>query len=69
MTYNSKEWEIVEQRRKNLKEVQRHRIHFFLEENIKAVYKKCNKELKLSVLKKMINDLDNDNDIHPKPTS
>ena len=41
-------------------EVQRHRIHFFLEENIKEVYKECNKEIKLAVLKDMIKDLDNE---------
>tara|TARA_R110000796_G_scaffold2272_1_gene9054 strand:- start:581 stop:721 length:141 start_codon:yes stop_codon:yes gene_type:complete len=41
-------------------EVQRHRIHFFLEENIKEVYKECNKAIKLAVLKDMIKDLDNE---------
>jgi len=50
--------------------VQRHRIHFFLEENIKEVYweikerypwlKECNKAIKLAVLKDMIKDLDNE---------
>ena len=41
-------------------QVKRHRIHFFLEENIKAIYKKCNKTIKLAVLKDMIKDLDNE---------
>mgnify|MGYP003673920509 FL=1 len=41
-------------------QVQRHRIHFFLEENIKEVYKECNKAIKLAVLKDMIKDLDNE---------
>ena len=34
--------------------------HFFLEENIKEVYKECNKAIKLAVLKDMIKDLDNE---------
>ena len=41
-----------------LSQVQRHRIHFFLEENIKEVFKKCTKELKLLVLNDMIKDVD-----------
>ena len=41
-----------------LSQVQRHRIHFFLEENIKEVYKKCTKELKLLVLYQMYKDVD-----------
>ena len=47
-------------KQKMSKEVQRRRIHFFLEENIKEVYKECNKDLKLAVLKDMIKDLDKD---------
>ena len=39
-----------------LKSVKRHRINFFLEENIKEVFGKCTKELKLLVLQDMIND-------------
>ena len=39
-----------------LKSVKRHRINFFLEENIKEVFGKCTKELKLFVLQDMIND-------------
>ena len=39
------------------KQVQRNRIHFFLEENIKETYGECNNELKLKVLKDMINDV------------
>ena len=39
-----------------LKSVKRHRINFFLEENIKEIFGKCTKELKLLVLKDMIND-------------
>ena len=40
-----------------LNKVQRHRIHFFLEENIKEVYGECNDDLKLAVLKDMELDI------------
>ena len=39
-----------------LKSVKRHRINFFLEENIKEIFGKCTRELKLLVLQDMIND-------------
>ena len=42
---------------KNTKQVQRNRIHFFLEENIKETYGECNNELKLTVLNDMIKDV------------
>jgi len=42
---------------KNTKQVQRNRIHFFLEENIKETYGECNNELKLKVLNDMIKDV------------
>ena len=41
----------------NTKQVQRHRIHFFLEENIMETYGECNDELKRQVLNDMINDI------------
>jgi|CoawatStandDraft_6_1074263.scaffolds.fasta_scaffold07943_4 hypothetical protein len=41
-------------------QVQRHRIHFFLEENIIETHGECNKALKLDVLNDMIKDTKNE---------